>query len=482
MRWGVGYLLVLTCFQLASCQEPRKDRPAEVLLREYFLVKLKGTRIGTYSRIIQRTPSGQIESNISFDISVKRFNQALSVTRHLVIQENEAGQIDSFEMRLSQSADPIVIRGSRTNGNFRVTQTGAGPRVQNTSVIPPDLLGPWKTELKQRSLGFAEGTQYRITVLNPTAIDALFESYEIKLTGKRKFVLGNQETEVAVMRANTIPAGAEELTFLSNEGNILYQEVAGYSMERSDEPTSRANYSSSEVIDLLLVKPEGRLENPRFRFEAEFSVTSDQGAPSIEASPYQTVKVDGKTLAVRIKVPEPTGKITFAAQDPYVQPDFYITSKDPNIVRLARAAVGNEKDPWKQVEILSRWVYTSVKKKDSSVGYATASEVARDLTGDCTEHSVLFAALARSLGIPTRIVTGLVYLDSAAGSAMIFHQWVEVRFATWIPVDPTFGLARADAGRIVIAPVSSASQAEMKRAERAIIEWCNGVRVKVISE
>lgn len=482
MRWALGSLVVLLCFQSASCQQLRKDRPAEVLLREYFLVKLKGARIGTFSRIIQRTPSGQIQSNISFEISVKRFDQALNVTRHLVIQENEAGEIDSFEMRMSQSADPTVIRGTRTMGYFSVTQTGAGPGVQSTSAIPADLLGPWKTELKQRSLGFAEGTQYRITVLSPTGIEDLFENYEIKIAGKRKFILGDKETEVAVMRANTIPAGMEEISLWSNDGKVIYQEVAGYTMERSDETTARAEYSSSEVIDLLMVKPEGRLENPRSRFEAEFSVTSDQGAPSIESSPYQAVEVDGKTLSVRIKVPEPKGKVVSESRDLYLQPDFYITSKDPNIVRLARVAVGNEKDPWKQVEILSKWVHSSIKQKNYSVGYATASEVARDLTGDCTEHSVLFAALARSLGIPTRIVMGLVYLDSGRGPAMIFHQWVEVRFDTWIPVDPTFGLSRADAGRIVIAPMSSASQAEMKRAERAIIEWCNGVRVKVISQ
>ncbi|MCE9599697.1 MAG: transglutaminase family protein [Spirochaetia bacterium] len=468
--------------QMAWCQIPRTQRPNEVFLREHFLVKLKGARIGTYSRTVKRLNSGMIETNVSFEISVRRFDQALSITRSLNIQEDEAGQIESFELRLNQSAAPTVIQGKRSLGRFFTTMMGAGPVQKSSRSIPSELIGPWKTELKQRSLGFAEGTQYRITVLSPTSLDDLYETYEIKMDSRRKWHSGEHEIDVAVMRANTIPPGTEELNLVDSNGSIVYQESAGYTMERTDETTARAEYDSSEVIDLLLVRPEGILKNPRSRFKAEFSVTSEQGPPRIESSPYQNTRVEGQTLYLKIDVPEVGGRIVSQPGDRFLLPDPYITSEDPAIIKLARSVVGTEKDPWKKVEILNNWVFTNIKKKNYTLGYASASEVVRDLEGDCTEHSVLFAALARALGIPTRVVMGLVYIEAANGPVMIFHQWAEVRFDTWIPVDPTFGLTRADAGRIVIAPMSNASQAEMKRAERAIIEWCSGVRVKVISE
>ena len=47
--------------------------------------------------------------------------------------------------------------------------------------------------------------------------------------------------------------------------------------------------------------------------------------------------------------------------------------------------------------------------------------------GDCTEHAVLLAALARASGIPARVATGLVYADSYAGRRDVFipHAWVQ---------------------------------------------------------
>ena len=62
-----------------------------------------------------------------------------------------------------------------------------------------------------------------------------------------------------------------------------------------------------------------------------------------------------------------------------------------------------------------------MKKKNLSVGLATAKEVARTLAGDCTEHAVLAAALGRAAGIPTKVATGLVYFQGMLG----YHMWTE---------------------------------------------------------
>ncbi|NBU87363.1 MAG: transglutaminase domain-containing protein, partial [Verrucomicrobia bacterium] len=63
--------------------------------------------------------------------------------------------------------------------------------------------------------------------------------------------------------------------------------------------------------------------------------------------------------------------------------------------------------------------------KNYGVGFATASEVARNKEGDCTEHSMLLAALGRALGIPTRVATGLVYADEFEGEkdVLVYHMW-----------------------------------------------------------
>ena len=50
--------------------------------------------------------------------------------------------------------------------------------------------------------------------------------------------------------------------------------------------------------------------------------------------------------------------------------------------------------------------------------------------------------MARSVGIPTRIVTGLVYADSLGFS---YHAWAESYVKGWLSVDPTLRQVPSDA-------------------------------------
>ena len=61
--------------------------------------------------------------------------------------------------------------------------------------------------------------------------------------------------------------------------------------------------------------------------------------------------------------------------------------------------------------------------------------------GDCNEHAVLFTALARAAGLPSRVAAGVVYLDNA----FYYHAWSEVWLGEWVAVDPAFRQFPADA-------------------------------------
>ena len=77
----------------------------------------------------------------------------------------------------------------------------------------------------------------------------------------------------------------------------------------------------------------------------------------------------------------------------------------------------------------------------------------RTKVGDCNEHTALFVALARSIGIPARINVGLVYVRGA----FYYHAWPEVYLdegdgrGLWLPVDPTFNQFPADATHVRLA-------------------------------
>ena len=89
----------------------------------------------------------------------------------------------------------------------------------------------------------------------------------------------------------------------------------------------------------------------------------------------------------------------------------------------------------------------------------SAVQVLESGQGDCNEHTVLYVALARSLGLPTRTAVGLAYVNGA----FYYHAWPEVWLGDWVAVDPTFGQSPADAGHIRFIVGGLAQQVEIVR-------------------
>ncbi len=75
---------------------------------------------------------------------------------------------------------------------------------------------------------------------------------------------------------------------------------------------------------------------------------------------------------------------------------------------------------------LERFVYEHVRNKSYSRSFDLASRVAASGEGDCTEHAVLLAALARASGYPARIVFGNLILDHDERLSAFGHAWTEI--------------------------------------------------------
>ena len=97
-----------------------------------------------------------------------------------------------------------------------------------------------------------------------------------------------------------------------------------------------------------------------------------------------------------------------------------------------------EEAPRRRAARLTALVRSRISNKNLDTGFATASEVARTLSGDCTEHAVLLAALLRADGIPSRVASGLVYLERFAGERDVFgyHMWTQALLdGRWVDLD-----------------------------------------------
>jgi transglutaminase-like putative cysteine protease len=74
----------------------------------------------------------------------------------------------------------------------------------------------------------------------------------------------------------------------------------------------------------------------------------------------------------------------------------------------------------------------------------SAREVLRVRRGDCNEHAVLLAALARAADVPARVVAGAVYVNDG----FYYHAWTELWLGAWVSADAVFAQLPADATHV----------------------------------
>jgi len=111
---------------------------------------------------------------------------------------------------------------------------------------------------------------------------------------------------------------------------------------------------------------------------------------------------------------------------------------DEMILKLATKAVGKEKDTAKAVEKIRSFVRRYLRPRYTDA--RSAVEIATVKKGKCLQHAILMAAMCRSVGIPSNVVTGYVYAGRKHNIKHAFcgHAWVQAYVGdTWYAVDPT---------------------------------------------
>lgn len=111
---------------------------------------------------------------------------------------------------------------------------------------------------------------------------------------------------------------------------------------------------------------------------------------------------------------------------------------DPAIQELLKEGLKQARAGESEIQTLTRFVFEKVEKRVFSRGVSSASDVAKSLQGDCTEHAILLATLARARKIPSRLALGMIYGEHEGKPCLSYHMWVELwKDDRWIGVDPT---------------------------------------------
>ena len=121
-----------------------------------------------------------------------------------------------------------------------------------------------------------------------------------------------------------------------------------------------------------------------------------------------------------------------------------IQSDHPAIIAQVEKIISVGDSDQEKAKKLVNWVYRQVEKRPV-LSVPDALATLKNRVGDCNEHAVLLAALARAAGIPAEVEAGLVYLRGR----FYYHAWNALYLGNgWVTADAVFGQIPADVTHI----------------------------------
>jgi transglutaminase-like putative cysteine protease len=200
------------------------------------------------------------------------------------------------------------------------------------------------------------------------------------------------------------------------------------------------------IIGFSLIKPDVAITNPRELRRLDVSLSGNPALTIVANDARQRCRRTGDALSCEIRA---EAKWWESVDPGVLRGDLHdslaVPSDDDRIRRLAREIAGTSHDPSRQIDALMAWIHASIRNE--AADSFSALDVLRTRAAECQGHAFLYAAFARALGIPTRVVNGVIYSPEYGG--FLFHAWNESWVGDgWVAVDTTFSQRPADATHI----------------------------------
>jgi len=427
-----GLVISLTLLCLLSCSGNREGDPN---LREAWMsVWIGDQKIGwIYTLERPRDEGYEITERTKLELSV--MGQAKSIETLTQSENSKEYEVRAFLFEVLSEEHSYRVEGEVSGAQLNVEVLTGGEKKTEIVHVPDGAYLPFSIGRVAVLKRWKPGDVTRLPVYDPSALSLLDATVEVG--GVEELTLPDYQgdaTELSVEMWNV------RSTLWIDQSGWLVKELAPMGIEM--RKTTRENAMKQEPVEMLLeilthysVPSEVTIPNPR---EVKWMVVELTGAeqlPEIEDERQFIVSTNPLRLRISVQPQEPG---EYSPED--LGSTALIQSDNELIRQKALSIVEGAASNSAKVERLVQWLYQNISKTPT-VSFPSALDVLRSQEGDCNEHAVLFAALARSLGIPTRICVGVVY----QAESFYYHAWNKVWTDGWTACDPTFGQFVADA-------------------------------------
>lgn len=453
----------------------------------FYVVKMNGAAIGLARSSFDTLATGFVfEDNIILDVpALDTVHRALAATR---IELGPSLQLKGFTFDLTSEIGRFNVVGQMLADSTLELKLNAGGRAQ-TSRVPAD---DWLMLDAAVPLRLAAGNQlevgksYTVRVFDPSTMSD--RESVLSITARDTLVVPDSARwddarKVFVMsRLDTIPVWRIEQSFgsikvgnwVDEDGHLVKAESPlGFTLERTAYELADQEWKKSVSTRAFAAGYGAVIEQTAIASNVDVRDVVSAQQLRVRLSGVELTGFDlaggrqqlrGDTLFINRERPEalrasymlPYRGGGEAASELGATP--LIQADDPRMVQTARRIIGNTTDPVEAARKINDWVYRTLDK-DITLSVPSALQVLDAKQGDCNEHTVLFVALARAVGLPARTAVGLVNVRGR----FYYHAWPEVWYNGWVAVDPTLGQYPADASHLRFLIGGLARQVELIR-------------------
>ncbi len=396
---------------------------------------------------------GIYRKSLKIGVSHRKISQVaegVAISETTVMRLNTMGMVQDIHLQtqgvLNADYSLASFRAEIKSGLFRFAVSG---QVKGDSLVL-DANGRPLTLLLQSpvylsvalweaagSAGLSENRSLTLSVFDPLTMTPL----PVRITA-----LGMDRIEImgtwrAARKASVDVMGSRQTAWIDAGGSVLREEgVMGITLEK---------ISSEEATESDLVAGED--------LTREVSVPADRVIADADKLSRLVLRITGVDIISTERQRFESGILTlsretlssglsdkyFAEPAVFLAPSTLIQSDHPKIIKQLRQIISETDTPLVRIQKITEWISRNIEKRPV-LSVPNALETLENRLGDCNEHAVLFAALARAAGILARIESGLVYLRGR----FYYHAWNSVFLGKWITVDSLMNQIPADVTHI----------------------------------
>ena len=411
----------------------------------------------THSRLIPTEDGYQMTEKVTMRINTMGLVQDLVIDSGAWLHPDLT--LDRFTFTMHSGLFTFTARGQVEESRLicRIQSGGDERQIRVDLEAPPYFpAGIFPAVVKA---GLAAGEQRVYPIFDPSTMAQ--EDITLTVQGRERISLGGKEVDA--LKVLLTFKGVSQEAWLDDRGQVL--------MEKGLLGIRQVKVSREEALADLPAAPSGDLTR-------EVAVVPDRDIPAPAALNRLTLALSGVDLA-RFHLNEgrqhlEDNRLTLVREDlndlPEVlmmdqlplevsaalEPSTFIQSGHPDIQDLAAQLVDPANTPLANTRRLVAWIQAHIERRPV-LSLPDALATLENRMGDCNEHAVLMAALARAAGLPAQVEVGLVYHQGR----FLYHAWNRIYVGRWVTVDALFNQIPADVSHVRFARGSAQDQLDI---------------------